>query len=170
MIDLETLGLSNDAAIMSVGAVCFDHAGNTIDQFYEEVGAASNLALGRTIDPSTLQWWLENDAEEIIRLMSYDGSIIDAVQNFREWVSVHDPVCVWSCGTDFDISILNSFGGMPWAYHQAMDYRTIRNTLGFFVPNPPVREGMHNALSDAEYQTDMLIEINEAVKRTAVRC
>lgn len=170
MIDLETLGLSNDAAIMSVGAVCFDHAGNTIDQFYEEVGAASNLAQGRKIEPSTLLWWLENDAEEIIRLMLSSGDLLWVIQCFREWVSGFDPVCVWSCGTDFDIPIMNSFGDMPWVHHQVMDYRTLRNSLGFLVPNPPVREGLHNALSDAEYQTKVLIEINEAAKKAMVRC
>lgn len=59
MIDLETMGLKPDAAIISIGAVCFDLNKRTIvDTFYRAVDLESAIANGGTVTGSTISFWI----------------------------------------------------------------------------------------------------------------
>ncbi len=56
MLDLETLGTTADAVILSIGAVKFNLETGKIDDegFYRSVSVESNLDLGRRISEDTL--------------------------------------------------------------------------------------------------------------------
>lgn len=68
MLDLETLGSGNDAAIVQIGAVRFDpfRPGYTMGEYKQNVSLESSVAQGGVIDPSTVLWWIHQ--EEAARL------------------------------------------------------------------------------------------------------
>ncbi len=60
MIDFETLGLSENAVLLSLGAVVFDPATGTLgDQFHSHIDP--RLQPGREISADTVLWWLAQD-------------------------------------------------------------------------------------------------------------
>lgn len=168
MIDIETLGIQSNSAILSIGAVKF----NIIDEFVEDYGKnvfhayinpTSCLEKGLTYNQSTLDWWKEQDkkAQDKIVKESSDGSDIEYVlQKFSEWLSINelDYTQVWGNGSSFDISILESaFRAcnlpIPWKYYNVRDVRTIawlaavKERVNFIERNKATLE--HDALSDA---------------------
>ena len=66
MLDLEGLG-GDHPIIISVGAVQFNPVENTLgDPFYVEIcqqGVEEQIAVGRTMSLSTLQWWMLQSEE-----------------------------------------------------------------------------------------------------------
>ena len=63
MIDLETLGVTNDCAILTVGAIKFDPYSDTEPHsgLYLRVNVDEQTELGRTVDDNTLEWWGKQD-------------------------------------------------------------------------------------------------------------
>jgi exodeoxyribonuclease VIII len=58
MLDLETMGIQSDAAIVAIGAVRFDlETGKVGESWYSPVDLDSSLHLGLTVTESTVQWW-----------------------------------------------------------------------------------------------------------------
>ena len=58
MLDLETFGTGNDAAIISIGAVKFTQT-QILDRFHVGVDPASSESAGLKINASTVMWWLD---------------------------------------------------------------------------------------------------------------
>ena len=115
-VDVETLGKRNNAAILSIGAVKFDPNGNVLgDAFYVDVDPASCVALGMTIDISTIMWWMGqrrnadgaliyDESRDEARKVMVTADRIDlasALYGFNEWFG---PVSlpVWGNGSTFD--------------------------------------------------------------------
>lgn len=61
MVDLETLGTTADAVILSIGAVKFDLVSGQIDDegFYASISVESSLNRKRRISEDTLLWWFK---------------------------------------------------------------------------------------------------------------
>ena len=60
MLDFETLGLGENAVLLSLGAVAFDPTtGELGSQFYSAIDPRNQP--GRDIDPGTVLWWLAQD-------------------------------------------------------------------------------------------------------------
>ena len=58
MLDIETLGVSMDAPLISIGAVFFEPlTGKCGDEFYRVITLSSALE-NSFVDPKTLQWWM----------------------------------------------------------------------------------------------------------------
>ena len=58
MIDLETLDTSPGAVVLTIGAVKFNPRGTgIIDELYIRVDVDEQIALGRTVDEGTVEWW-----------------------------------------------------------------------------------------------------------------
>jgi hypothetical protein len=158
MIDIETMGTSNEAAIISIGAVKFDPmADGVIDSFYVPVTLLSSVAAGLKIDAKTVMWWMKPERAEARDQLVADGSAVDlysALDGFATWFGP-DSLPTWGNGATFDNVILrNAFAkcGMecPWGYTHDRCYRTLRG----LAPDMSVpREGTyHNALDDAIHQ------------------
>lgn len=138
-LDIETLSLQPDAAIISLAVLPFnihdaenldkvpwtDEHGRTLsldcDTFVRSVNATSCATLGMHFDMETIRWWQNNSDESKLALFSAKESLIgealeelsDYMQNIRASV----PGCelrIWAQGTDFDIPILKS------AYQKAL--------------------------------------------------
>ncbi len=70
MVDLETLGVLPNAAILTIGAVKFNRGGrlqtlDNSDHFYHRIVIQSSLDVGLTTSPETEIWW--NQQEPAIR-------------------------------------------------------------------------------------------------------
>ncbi|HBR7812699.1 TPA: 3'-5' exoribonuclease [Klebsiella pneumoniae] len=188
MVDLETMGKKNNAAIVAIGAVVFDPSTGSIgESFYKVVCLESSVNWGAVIDPSTVIWWLKQSSEARSAIVNDDAiPLQDALLQFREFVS--DNVAggskkaqVWGNGASFDNSILRSSydciaEDYPWEYWNDRDVRTMVE-LGHAINYEPQKaipfEGeRHNALADAIHQAryvsaiwQRLIEGNKVLQK-----
>ncbi|MBV5342719.1 3'-5' exoribonuclease, partial [bacterium] len=89
--------------------------------------------------------------------------LIDALQNFSEWIPKR--ATVFGNGSDFDNVILsNAYLRLsmerPWPKFNDRCFRTIKSM--FKSVQQPVREGVHHsALDDAKHQALWLLKIYE---------
>lgn len=169
MFDLETLGTTADACIMSIGAVKFDLDSDKIDDsgFYASVSVDSNLELKRRISEATLIWWMKQGAAAQGVFHESKQTLQMALIDLADWIGAGDPT-VWSNGADFDLPMLaHAFTqcGMdvPWKFWNSRCFRTYKNLPGAKgVRLPPVGV-KHNAMSDAYSQVLSLQAIQRAV-------
>lgn len=171
MIDLETMGVGPNAAIVAIGAVHFDMGGGgIIGRFYRAIELESSVLAGGTMDASTVLWWMRRKAEA--RDMIQAGVDIEvALLDLSRWMDGFSPIgerYVWGNGAAFDNVILasayrNSGIQQPWYYHNERCYRTVR---AMYPEVKFSRIGVyHNAVDDAESQALHLIDIfKEAMK------
>lgn len=170
MVDLETLGTNPRSPIASIGAVRFDpDTGELGDRFYQTVdivGYQSTSAF--MFDYSTLKWWMGLNSA-VIKSTFIDGvkPLDDVLSLFTAYIA-GDKVNLWGNGSDFDNVILgHAYDAMgrtkPWSFGRNRCYRTMKN-LGAGA-HLPVRKGLHhNALDDAVFQAQHLINIFKALK------
>jgi len=174
MVDLETLGTSSHAAILSIGAAAFDPWGKgVLDTFVMGVTLDSALKYGR-VDASTIEWWFSpSRADARLRLATHAQEDLDNVLfGFSEWVRrVADgaQVNLWGNGATFDNVILsNAYAAVgydrPWSYSGDRCFRTLKNTST--VKAPKFVGVAHDPLDDTVNQITWLQAI---VKRQDLR-
>jgi hypothetical protein len=151
MVDIETLGLDRDSAILSIGAVRFDRTGLG-DTFYEVIDQRTCVDAGLNVDLETLDWHLSQGTFNGRELT--DGRELDvAVEYFVEWYGYADEV--WANSPSFDCEALEYSGDqvgveMPWHFSDERDMRTIKNLPGAVDVEFDGTE--HHALDDAKHQ------------------
>lgn len=163
MLDLETMGNTPDAPIVSIGACRFDENGVGEDTFYRQITLQSSVDSGAKMDPSTVIWWMKQEAEAQAAIT--DGGGVDeweALCDFNHWLKSEDEISgMWGNGAAFDNVILaqayRRYGqDTPWPFWLDRCYRTIKNFSAIQMD----REGTHhNALDDAISQAKHLIAI-----------
>ncbi len=170
MIDIETLGTSPGSAILSVGAVGFDPESVTTPPFlpfYRNIGLASSLAVGCTVDAPTVQWWFNRDDEARGMLFRNALSLVLALDDLRIWYVSLKPSAVWANSPQFDLTLLREAGKKvgwtaPWHYRDERDLRTLLALTRFekraFVPTEAVGPIEHDALDDAFAQAKKVQE------------
>lgn len=168
VLDLETLGVENNARIISIGAVGLNTGLQVIGYFYMPVKLDDLLGYHFSVDVSTFNWWMQQsrDARDALNLVG-GFNIKSAISYFCEWLGVNSlesdkstpklQTKLWGNGPEFDNIILkNAFActstTWPFAYNSAQSLRTIRyinDTLDLDVefPEPYIK---HHALYDAE--------------------
>ncbi|MDT7421458.1 3'-5' exoribonuclease [Citrobacter freundii] len=168
MIDMETMGNSPDAPIVSIGAVFFDPStGNTGAEFYRVVNLESSMSFGMKPDASTIQWWLKQSSE------ARSAILVDEAMGLRESLELladfiaenaangSHTVQLWGNGCSFDNVILRRAYALtetPFAvpFRNDRDVRTMVELGKSVGINPrydiPFEGDMHNALSDARHQ------------------
>lgn len=152
MVDMETMAVTPDAVILTLGAVHFNPYGNGIgEKLYFRINIDDQDVLGRTVDPSTLAWWAKQDPAIMEEAFSENDRLplTDAMDQFHKfaWGCSH----FWSHGATFDLVMLENLyrqlnKPLPWNYWQLRDTRTLFD-LGY-DPDMPKGE-KHNALQDA---------------------
>lgn len=148
MIDIETYDTSPSAVILSIGAERI--LGK--ETFYVEVDPDTQYE--RTTSIATREWWAQQGNPPIYGTLP----LVDALAHLSNWLKEfsEEPI-IWCKGTDFDVTILShaykSFGvPTPWKYSNVRDCRTLFKLCKLARNNPT-----HNALEDAQAQSDMLI-------------
>jgi 3' exoribonuclease, RNase T-like len=169
MVDLETLGTSADAVIMSIGAVRFDLETAEIDDlgFYASVSVDSNLALKRRVSEDTLLWWLKQspDAQKVFHEPKIELS--EALSDLSDWLGT-DGNFMWSNGADFDLPMVahaytQAQIEVPWKFWNSRCVRTYKNLPGAKDVKFATEGVKHNALSDAVNQARQVQAIHAAL-------
>lgn len=165
MLDLETMGNSKNAAIISIGAVLFDNNG-LVDkgEFYSEINLQTCIDCGLQMDASTVMWWMGQDSQAKRAFIdnNYAEHLIVVLENLSKWISKHKVEEVWGNGASFDNAILsNAYTKckieQPWKFWNDRCYRTLKNLYPSVKLN---RVGTHHhALDDAKSQALHLVEI-----------
>jgi len=156
MVDLETLAVSPNAVVLSLGAVHFDPwSKGHLDEIYFRIDLDDQDKLGREIDPNTLDWWAKQDPTVMEEAFNPKGRIRleDAINQFHKFAWGCD--AFWSHGAVFDLIIIENIYRQlgkpaPWQYWQMRDTRTLFD-LGHDPEMP--KESKHDALADAIRQS-----------------
>jgi len=156
MVDLETMAVSPDAVVLTLGAVHFNPYGNGYsDKLYIRFNLDDQDKLGREIDPETISWWSKQDPKVMEEAFSPDGRVplADAMDQFHKFA--WGCTAFWAHGSLFDIAILENLYRQlertpPWQYWQIRDTRTIFD-LGYDPDMPQASK--HDALQDAIRQS-----------------
>lgn len=152
MCDLETLAVTPQATVLTLGAVHFNPYGNGYgDKLYLRIDIDEQDTLGREVDPKTIEWWSKQDPVIMEEAFNPDNrvSLSDAMDQFHKFA--WGCKAFWSHGATFDLviieDVLRQLGKpVPWNFWQLRDTRTIFD-LGL-DPDMP-KGGLHNALEDA---------------------
>lgn len=167
MIDFETLALTPDATVLSLGACAFTQLDGIVESKhwnFDEVGQGD-----RFIDPNTMAWWdkqkIENyEAWKAVFEPETVHTLKEVMQQFIAWTEELGPVhAIWCRGMDFDIPIMQNILNQvelkaPWPYWAKGDTRTAQIGRSISDDEKPVVEGAyHNAEVDAIYQAEDLL-------------
>lgn len=179
MIDIETLGTSDKAPVISIGACFFDKRGIK-ERFYAVLDISEQIDSGKRItDASTIKWWMgqEGAAKKVFRddvgvvlqeINQHFGGLVDPMKNgeilarFVQFCKQYENVKPWGNGSNFDITILeNLFQSyrvkIPWNFRNIRDLRTFKEYV--YDGSQTERVGTHhNALDDALYQAQVVID------------
>ena len=163
MIDLETLGTSNDAAIASIGYCVFDETGINL-MGGRVVNLFSSIVVGGgVVDEDTIEWWRKQSSEAILPLSEGDPiDISSALEQMFITFEKNMCECVWAKGPTFDITIVERYARrldlrIPWKYNNHRDYRTLINTAVAIGWERPEKEVSHIAPFDASDQAEDVI-------------
>jgi hypothetical protein len=156
MIDLETFGVGERAAIVQMGVCVFDPRPGPPSVVWTRqwnIHLKSSIALGGEIDEDALMWWMKQSEEARMSVSAPNLGILEAISNLKGLYHIHGCEAVWSHGSCFDIAILNGYyrrAGMesPWPYHAVRDTRTLYDLADY----RPSRVVAHTAMADAVAQ------------------
>ena len=169
MVDNETLAVTADAVILSIGAVKFDLESGEIsdDGFYRSISIESNLDAKRRVSEDTLIWWLKQPAAAQQVFHEAKETLDVALVEFSDWIG-SDQYCIWSNGADFDIPMLahaytQAHMEVPWKFWNARCFRTYKNLPGAKNIRLPAIGVKHNALSDAYQQAQTVCAVHKAL-------
>ena len=167
MVDLETMAATNNASIVSIGAVMIDTEQlNTVSDFYITVDLESCAPYGFDVEASTVLWWLQQSEHARMQLTGDKRFPIDeALKQFAVWCGNRP---VWGNGATFDNVILrNAYRRVgqkcPWHYRNDRCYRTMKELFPE-ASVPPPNEKKHDALADAHWQAQHLINIYKFIR------
>lgn len=156
MLDLETFATSNNAYIISIGAVNFNKEG-IIEAFYVNIHTAYEEAQF-DINPQTVMWWLDQSEAAKTALKKDPQKLSNALRLFGEFIEGTDGV--WGNGSTFDNVILrNAYNKLnikcPWHFRKDKCFRTVANL--YPREEIEVTGTQHNALHDAKKQARVII-------------
>jgi len=169
MIDIETMGSGNNAAIVSIGAVRFDIRTGDIGAYcHEPVSLVDSVKLGLEMAPDTVLWWLQQSAEAQAswnvkhpKLLASGLGVLTKLVEMS--VNGERTAQVWSNSPSFDCVILRSAYKVcgqptPWVYRAERCQRTLVQLASDtgFDPKATTRKGTaHSALDDCYHQIEV---------------
>lgn len=188
VFDTETLGLYQDAIVLSIGAAVFKFDGKTPDYdaivrsgFHVKFNVDEQIRkYGRKTTESTLEWWktASPEARAILKPTPQDMGMLEGLDQLNSWIRDSGynfkESFVWSRGTYFDFPKMEHMYdqvGIRPAYNgwKIRDTRTFIDTLlgtnrGQYEPrNKPASFVMHDALHDAAMDAYRLQDLFNAV-------
>ncbi len=175
MVDIETMGNGNNAAIMSIGACYFDPlTGEIGETFHQEVNLQSSVDAGCELDASTVVWWMgqSDEARAKFKRNHRSRGLSDVVTDFMLFAKGRANTQVWGNGATFDNVIIKNAAEkcnitVTWQFWNDRDVRTIVE-LGKVIGIDPKRDvpfdGVaHDALDDAKHQAKYVSIIWQAL-------
>lgn len=172
MVDLETMGVGPNAAVVQVGCRLFDiGTGELGEGMLVDVDVASAVSLGGKVDASTTKWWLDRGGFHPVAIPVPMEQALDQLRAFLSSTSLLNPPTIWSQGANFDIPILEGYyerAGQeaPWMFYMARDTRTVYDLarqVGW-SKNKNRPETQHQALADCDEQIGDLVAALQAIR------
>lgn len=171
-IDLETMALTPDAKILSIGVQVFDRdsyvLGNTLYLHLNWLGRAQE---SRTFDPNTFKWWMQQSEKARLEILKEEISLYVALVKLKDFLHFNKVDYVWGNGDLFDIGILEHAYRqheitIPWQFWAPRDLRTLKDIYLRKHPNTdphilPFEGVQHNALDDATHQAKIIMHCME---------
>lgn len=157
MIDIETLGTRPGAAILEIGAVCFDWpSGRLVDRMGIEVDQSSCDWFGLHREPETVAWWDAKGGWPDTGRKKMPLEV--ALGMLEKQVKFRNPEVIWCWGATFDFPLLEEAFRrvgieVPWKYWQCRCARTLYTTLGGGKRRPAA----HFAVEDCLRQISDLV-------------
>lgn len=167
MIDLETLGVSPDSAIMTLGAIKFNPWGDD-SQIHSPLYLRGDVdeqisTYNRTVDDNTIAWWQKQDPAVVEEAFGdHDRVSMDELtKQLNKWCVGVD--YIWCQGPSFDIVMLENLyknigKPVPWNFWQIRDSRTLFSLM----PRDPRKDidfAAHNALEDCKVQAKCVQQV-----------
>lgn len=160
VMDIETLGRRNDAAITQVGIVLADENFDILDQYLIQVAPDVWNTCNRTFTGETLLWWMQQKNTPVSNtpthsVCSYKDLVDKLYKIFRRYNT--EETIVWTKGSMdlFCIKDICEYLNMetPWKFWQPRDIRTAKEIIKEWktIEN----RNAHDALGDA------ITELNE---------
>lgn len=165
MVDIETLSLQSNAAVVAIAAAEFDpfnpQPPEALNTFYVQCNDYDDQQrnYGRHISGGTLKWWLQQPEQVRVQLISNESShrTGEAVRRFVNWLRAkdHDAMYLWAKPASFDFPILEGLfkaylGFSPWDRHSLMCAQTLLALSPFAQTKPDVAHfALHDAIAQA---------------------
>jgi exodeoxyribonuclease VIII len=181
MLDIETLGTSTNAPVISIGAVAFYPHDLSIGQAkqWNINDIEHQIKLGRAFDFATIKWWLNQSKEAIDKTFNSKNAITtkEALNGLSQFCLTDDGgnvwgannVYIWGNGNMFDNVIMRSLYkdfnlDYPTSFRNDLDFRTIKWLFKDkqFPQINDVGTG-HNAVDDAMWQVKKINQFLELV-------
>jgi hypothetical protein len=153
MIELETIGVAPDGAILTIDAQRFIPHGDGWHDRHYKARVSLDEQSARVIGDGTVYWWSQQSAEAQEEAFGEAGRI-PLQQALGELFSLmFHADHIWANGITFDIVILeHAFKsyemGLPFKYYKVLDARTVYNLW----PDLPRGAVSHHALDDCQQQ------------------
>lgn len=183
MIDIETLGTTETAHILSIGLCSFSLTEGVRTNDIKREFQIGLTEQGRSIDPNTLRFWLRQPKQTFDKVTKVDLELKTALELLVDAiVSCRYSECkvnLWCNGANFDFLILrNAFAqhgiSVPWVYFEENCMRSIKALVGAnytqlcdVVNHRMAAKGIpmvpHEALSDALWQAEFVAAANSYV-------
>lgn len=170
-VDLETLSVTPDAVITSIGVQAFSYAkgrGQLLSTFEVHIDIDSGLRAGGKVRGKTVEFWLSQSQEARSAFIEGQRTALaekEALRRLSAWVRDQqigfEQVIAFGNGSVFDLAGLNMAYARhgqtpPWPFWNALCGRTLLRHLPH-VPAPE-REGVHHtAAGDATHLARTLI-------------
>lgn len=153
IIDIETLGRRNDAAVTQVGIVIVDENFDVLDSYLIQVTPDAWNTCDRTFTGETLLWWMEKKNTPISKkpthIVNSYKYLVDKLYQIFDRYNTEDTT-IWTKGSMdlFCIKDLCEYFDMntPWEFWQPRDIRTAKE---FIKDWKTFENNNHNALDDA---------------------
>lgn len=153
VIDIETLGRRNDAAITQIGIVTADENFDVLDRYLIQTEPKVWNTCERTFTGETLLWWIQqknspesNKPTHIVHSYKY---LVDKLYQIFNRYNTENTI-VWTKGAMdlFCIKDICEYLNMeaPWKFWQPRDIRTAKE---FIKEWKTFENNNHNALDDA---------------------
>lgn len=152
MIDIETLGRRNDAAIREVGLVAFKNDGTILDSVQLCVANGVWNTHHRTFCGETILWLMKEGSLDMSENCSSYEMLTDKINEFFKKHNCKDSH-VWSKG-HMDLEVIKDLyeelgKPLPWKFWQPRDMRTILDFCKDVIkcPNRPAHRAVDDAIS-----------------------
>lgn len=175
VLDLETLGSTDDAVILSLGLTIsrYDDKHKTFDELVKEglclkFGIKEQMARGRRTQKRVIEWWSKQDAEakSVLRVLPTDISLYSLPTHLEAHLNslgLKAKDIDWYDRKSFDLSKLQYLyeeelgGDIPWKPTQEFEVSTAFRMLGFDryagiqvkdIPGATYHNALHDAAVD----------------------
>lgn len=178
VLDIETLGTSADAAILSIGAVALDSRYQPVSYFFAgPISLESNREAEREVTSGTILWWMQQPTEARDFSFTSDDDcmhLYTALESFCRWGDfAHRSKKVWGNGAEFDNVIferaMRAYPADPtavlWHYSDNQSLRTVRlldiqlQLSGAWVPPVIPHVALYDAYAEAFYLQDVMTKL-----------